>query len=241
MKVVRNAFLLTLSLFLCMGAVKAESYYTNNNGVSLTEKEYNYVIDFYGDDYPSKMTAEDYNWIQKMDVNNRDYKIEKYYDNDTTTRSTHHQTSSKYLAISKACGSTCSVTIMLQWLKNPNVRSYDVIGARFVNTSLISGSATTLVSSSAGTSYYSNYRNFSNGFGNSVKLPTGATDISVQQTFNVQNSGTVYGSYQHAVGYISLEQSKKYSIDLNGSGNVFLFNSSVDDYFDQMGGVWINM
>ena len=75
MKVVRNAFLLTLSLFLCMGAVKAESYYTNNNGISLTEKEYNYVIDFYGDDYPSKMTAEDYNWIQKMDVNNRDYKI----------------------------------------------------------------------------------------------------------------------------------------------------------------------
>ena len=43
MKFVRNAFLLTLSLFLCMGVVKAESYYTNNNGVSLTEKEYNYV------------------------------------------------------------------------------------------------------------------------------------------------------------------------------------------------------
>ena len=241
MKVVRNAFLLTLSLFLCMGAVKAESYYTNNNGVSLTEKEYNYIIDFYGDDYPSKMTAEDYNWIQKMDVNNRDYKIEKYYDNDTTTRSSYHQTSSKYLAISSACGNTCAVTIKLQWLKNPNVRSYDVIGARFVNTSLISGSASTKVSSSAGTSYYSNYQYFSNGFGNSVKLPSDVTSIVVQQTFDVQNSGTVYGSYQHATGYISLEQSKKYSIDLNGSGNVFLFNSSVDDYFDQMGGVWINM
>lgn len=224
-----------------MGAVKAESYYTNNNGVSLTEKEYNYVIDFYGDDYPSKMTAEDYNWIQKMDVNNRDYKIEKYYDNDTTTRSSFHQTSSKYLAISSACGNTCAVTIKLQWLKNPNVRSYDVIGARFVNTSLISGSASTKVSSSAGTSYYSNYQYFSNGFGNSVKLPSDATSIVVQQTFDVQNSGTVYGSYQHATGYISLAQSKKYSIDLNGSGNVFLFNSSVDDYFDQMGGVWINM
>lgn len=241
MKIVRNAFLLTLSLFLCMGAVKAESYYTNNNGVSLTEKEYNYVIDFYGDDYPSKMTAEDYNWIQKMDVNNRDYKIEKYYDNDTTTRSSYHQTSSKYLAISKACSSTCTVDILLKWLKNPNVRSYDVIGARFVNTSLISGSVSTYVSSSAGTSGYSNYQIFSNGLGNSVKLPSGATNIIVEQNFEVQNSGTVYGSYQHATGYISLEQSKKYSIDLNGSGNVFLFNSSVDDYFDQMGGVWINM
>ena len=241
MKFVRNAFLLTLSLFLCMGAVKAESYYTNNNGVSLTEKEYNYVIDFYGDDYPSKMTAEDYSWIQKMDVNNRDYKIEKYYDNDTTTRSTHHQTSSKYLAISKSCSSTCSVNILLNWLKNPNVRSYDVIGARFVNTSLISGTLSTYVDSSSGTSSYSNYQYFSNGFGNSVKLPSSATGISIQQSFEVQNSGTVYGSYQHATGYISLEQSKKYSIDLNGSGNVFLFNSSVDDYFDQMGGVWINM
>ena len=241
MKVVRNTFLLTLSLFMCVGVVKAESYYTNNNGVSLTEKEYNYVIDFYGDDYPSKMTAEDYNWIQKMDVNNRDYKIEKYYDNDTTTRSSYHQTSSKYLAISIACSSTCTVNILLKWLKNPNVRSYDVIGARFVNTSLISGTASTRVSSSAGTSYYSNYQYFSNGFGNSVKLPSSATDIVIQQTFSVQNSGTVYGSYQHATGYISLEQSKKYSIDLNGSGNVFLFNSSVDDYFDQMGGVWINM
>ena len=241
MKVVRNAFLLTLSLFLCMGAVKAESYYTNNNGVSLTEREYNYVIDFYGDDYPSKMTAEDYNWIQKMDVNNRDFKIEKYYDNDTTTRSSYHQTSSKYLAISKACSSTCTVNILLKWLKNPNVRSYDVIGARFVNTSILSDSASTYVYSSAGTTYYNNYQYFSNGFGNSVKLPSEATGISVQQSFEVQNSGTVYGSYQHATGYISLEQSKKYSIDLNGSGNVFLFNSSVDDYFDQMGGVWINM
>ena len=241
MKVVRNAFLLTLSLFLCMGAVKAESYYTNNNGVSLTEREYNYVIDFYGDDYPSKMTAEDYNWIQKMDVNNRDYKIEKYYDNDTTTRSSYHQTSSKYLAISKACSSTCTVNILLKWLKNPNVRSYDVIGARFVNTSILSDSASTYVYSSAGTTYYNNYQYFSNGFGNSVKLPSEATGISVQQSFEVQNSGTVYGSYQHATGYISLAQSKKYSIDLNGSGNVFLFNSSVDDYFDQMGGVWINM
>ena len=241
MKIVRNAFLLTLSLFLCMGAVKAESYYTNNNGVSLTEKEYNYVIDFYGDDYPSKMTAEDYNWIQKMDVNNRNYKIEKYYDNDTTTRSSYHQTSSKYLAISKACSSTCTVNILLKWLKNPNVRSYDVIGARFVNTSILSDSASTYVYSSAGTTYYNNYQYFSNGFGNSVKLPSEATGISVQQSFEVQNSGTVYGSYQHATGYISLAQSKKYSIDLNGSGNVFLFNSSVDDYFDQMGGVWINM
>ncbi len=241
MKVVRNAFLLTLSLFLCMGVVKAEGYYTNNNGVSLTEKEYNYVIDFYGDDYPSKMTAEDYNWIQKMDVNNRDYKIEKYYDNDTTTRSTHHQTSSKYLAISKACGSTCSVTILLKWLKNPNVRSYDVIGARFVNTSLISGSADTFVSSSAGSTYYSNYQYFSNGFGNTVKLPTNATSIMVQQNFEVQNSGTVYGSYQHATGYISLAQSKKYSIHYNGAGTVFLFDNSVNDYFDQMGGVYISM
>ena len=84
MKAVRNTFLLTLSLFLCMGVVKAESYYTNNNGVSLTEKEYNYVIDFYGDDYPSQMTEEDYNWIQKMDVNNREYKIEKYYGNKSS-------------------------------------------------------------------------------------------------------------------------------------------------------------
>ncbi|MDY3948593.1 MAG: hypothetical protein SOZ04_04515, partial [Bacilli bacterium] len=111
----------------------------------------------------------------------------------------------------------------------------------FVNTSLISGTVSTRVSSSAGTTYYSNYQYFSNGFGNSVKLPSEATGISVQQNFEVQNSGTVYGSYQHATGYISLAQSKKYSIDLNGSGNVFLFNSSVDDYFDQMGGVWINM
>lgn len=241
MKVVRNTFLLTLSLFLCMGVVKAESYYTNNNGVNLTEKEYNYVIDFYGEDYPSQMTEEDYNWIQKMDVNNREYKIEKYYDKDTTTRSTYHQTSSKYLAISRSCGNTCSVTILLKWLKNPNVRSYDVIGARFVNTSLISGSATTRVSSSAGNSYYDNYQYFSNGFGDSVKLPSGATDISVQQTFNVQNSGTVYGSYQHATGYISLAQSKKYSINYNGAGTVFLFDSSVNDYFDQMGGVYISM
>lgn len=241
MKVVRNTFLLTLSLFLCMGVVKAESYYINNNGVNLTEKEYNYVIDFYGEDYPSQMTEEDYNWIQKMDVNNREYKIEKYYDKDTTTRSTYHQTSSKYLAISRSCGNTCSVTILLKWLKNPNVRSYDVIGARFVNTSLISGSATTRVSSSAGNSYYDNYQYFSNGFGDSVKLPSGATDISVQQTFNVQNSGTVYGSYQHATGYISLAQSKKYSINYNGAGTVFLFDSSVNDYFDQMGGVYISM
>ena len=187
------------------------------------------------------MTEENYNWIQKMDVNNREYKIEKYYDKDTTTRSTYHQTSSKYLAISKSCSSTCSVNILLKWLKNPNVRSYDVIGARFVNTSLANNSVSTIVTSSAGSTVYSNYQYFSNGFGNTVKLPSGATSIVVEQNFDVQNSGTVYGSYQHATGYISLAQSKKYSINYNGAGTVFLFDSSVNDYFDQMGGVYISM
>ena len=79
------------------------------------------------------------------------------------------------------------------------------------------------------------------GFGNTVKLPTSATSIMVQQNFEVQNSGTVYGSYQHATGYISLAQSKKYSIHYNGAGTVFLFDNSVNDYFDQMGGVYISM
>ena len=75
------AFTLIFAVLVMVNVNAKEVYYTNGK-VELTEKEYKYVVDFYGKDYLEKMTEEDKKWIDGMDVNNLDIKIKKVYDID---------------------------------------------------------------------------------------------------------------------------------------------------------------
>lgn len=254
MKKMKNKVVFAFAIIISFMIVNVYAYenktYINGYGVELTQKEYEFVNDYYGFDYFENMTQEDYNWISVLDINNNDIDINVIYDNDevnvenllllgnVSINGTSHTTSSKKLVIAKSCSSVkCTILTNLTWLKNPSVRSYDVIGARFDGTSLYTNTISTKVSSSSGTSYYSYNQFLSNGFGTSVKLPSGSTNIIVEQSFSVNLGGSIYASYQHATSNISLSTSKKYVIDQYGLGSVFNFYGSALGVYDGMAGV----
>ena len=215
-------------------------YYVNKNGVTLTQKEYDFIMDFYGVERYENMTQEDYEWIEELNINTTDVVIETIYDYENNlSRTTSHATSNKKISIAKSCSSICTIITSVTWYTNPAVRSYDVIGARFVNTELANDSITTKLYSSAGTITSSNIKTTSNGFGVSIKLPSGATGISLDQKFYVNTGGYVYASYQHAITTVSLSTSLLYTIGNGGYGGVFNFYGDALGCYDQMGGVYI--
>lgn len=221
-----------------------EKTYSNNNGVVLTEKEYIFINEFYGVNFFNKMTLDDFDWISDLDLNNKEVTIKKYHDNNDSNinfflnRGPYYSTNSKSLSIAKTCDSNyCTVITNLTWLINPNVRSFDVIGARFDGTSLYNNTITNKVSSTVGNSYSSNNVFLSNGFGSSVKLPDNASNIVVEQKFFTNVGGTIYASYQHATTNITLQHSCYYTIGPNGLGGVFNFYGAASGVYDGMGGV----
>ena len=221
-------------------------YYTNKNGITLTQKEMDFVNQFYGKNFFDKMTLEDYEWIEDLNINTNDISIETYYDSSLSSndidkrKSTSHATNYKKISIAKSCSNVCTIITDVEWYINPSIRSYDIIGYRFVNTSLTSNVITTKVSSSIGTTYFSNNKIFQNGVGCSIKLPDNATNIMVQQKIYTTANGHVYASYQHATSNITLDISKQYTIGTS-VGNVFSLYGSAVGKFDQMGGVDIEL
>ena len=222
--------------------------YSNENDVTVTQKEYDFIKNYYGEDFFEEMTLEDLEWISDLDINNNDVTINTVYlyDNDdlnkqSSDRGVIHTTPSKKLTIAKSCSSSCIVTTYLKWLVNPTVRSYDLIGVRFHNTGLSNNTVITKLNSSYGTSYSYNTQYLSNGVGTSVLLPNGATNISVEQKVYTTLGGTVFGSYQHAISDITLQDSYNYIMSAGGYGSVFLFTNGMGNYYDAMNGVDISL
>lgn len=224
--------------------VKAESdniYYTNPNGINLTEKEYNLVKEMFDERFLEVMNQDDYNFINRLDVNNRDVELSVKEPDYIGSRSTYLETNAKKLVIGKSCSNgDCAVTISNTWKYIPKVKSYDVIGAMLVGTSFNSNVSTVFKFDS--NSYMcNNYVKTSNGVGCSYKLAANATQLFyAYQAFDVLTGGNVYGSYQHAGKSVSLSTSKNYRFHINGYGNVFLFNTTAGkDAYDAMGGVYV--
>lgn len=218
-----------------------EPYYTNSNDISLTTREYNYVLRNYGQNFYEKMTKDDFKWISKMYPLGDNYRLKATNDLELND-SSYHQTAYKRISIVKSCLSTiCNITIQARWLKSPNIRSYDLIGARLINTSLANKNIITRVITDKETKYYTDYQLFSNGFGTSIKIPKNANNIIIEQNFEVYNKGTIFGSYQHAIKPITLKTSQKYTIDVNGFGNVFLYNGLKTITYDEMSGVYTTL
>ena len=219
MRINRVVFIVVFALiFLVNINVKAKETYTNGI-ITLTEKEYNFVKDFYGLDYFKSMNEEDYLIIKQMEIDTGEVEIRKIDDVSISPCSTSISSKDRNLSIAKSCQSTyCNITILSIWSTNPTIRSYEVIGARFKGVSLYSDSITTLTKSSQKTIRETSYQKFSNGLGASILLPSG-NNLVVQQTFKVRKGGTVYGSYQHAIKNVSLATSKSYYISITGYGN----------------------
>ena len=234
--------MITFLIFIYTYGVHAQSkdYYTNENGVKVSTKTYNFINEFYGNNYFEKMTIDDLNWIQDLNIDNSDVEIKTIYDYGISPMTSSLNQNGKTLTIVKSCSKNCAIIVKCTWTSLPNVRSYDIIGARFSGTNLISDSIVTKFSSSEGYDFVYDVKRFVNGFGTSVKLPSGS-NVTIEQKYTLAKGGKVYASYQHAKKQISLSNSQLFVIDSAGYGNVFKFYGAATGVYDEMEGVDISL
>lgn len=239
-----NILLLAIALFgmsICPTKARENVYYTTPNGIELTEEEYRFLTTFYWDSYVDNMTEEQYEDFVNSDLLERRFTTASTSDDIMCSpNSTSHTTSYKNLKISAACSSYCTVSIVLTWLVNPSVRSYDVIGTYMTgNVSLLNYAAAS-VSNLTNTYYYNNsivdYDPAYTGLGNSVLLPSGS-NLVINQILTTTPGGHIFASYQHAVQNVSLATSQLYNFSLAGYGNVFDFYGNAYGKYDGMAGV----
>lgn len=144
------------------------------------------------------------------------------------------------------------IMVYTQWLVTPATKSFDVTAMRFEDATIVEGTQEGTQTYWASGEYnfinYSpngtNIRKQSNGFGISMNLVNDAsyfeTDISADIKASNSNA-TVYGTYQHAVTNVTLEQSHSYNISHNGFGSVLNFATGVQNYYDRMQGVYVEL
>lgn len=175
-------------------------------------------------------------------------------ENNISTISTYHTTSYKNIEISTTQLSTNKYLIYLtnEWLITPRVKSYDVIAMRVDDATIKSGSQVGMQAYTAnGVTDVVNYSYqgtnmvlSSNGFGISMNLVDAASGFTCEiQAIVTATSqwATVYGSYQHAMTAVTLAQSKSYTISHNGYGKVINFATAVQNDYDNMRGVSIEL
>lgn len=241
MKIRNLFFLILLSIFTIptCALAKDEAYYTNDNGVSLTEKEYNFISEMYWDGFQKFITKELYADLSSDDIFSHPIESKFIEFKPSLTRGTKVEDAARLLKISKSCSSNCLITTYFQWKGAPTVKSYDIIGAYFENTSL-QNSPFTVVASSIEQKLVDDYKKASNGLGASFKMVQG-NDAEVTQSFRVSLGGHVYASYQHAMDDVSYEDSIDYTFSRFGYGNVFQFSEKSRKYYDEMNGVDIEV
>lgn len=221
-----------------MALENEEIYYTNVNNVSFSKEEYDFVSKFYFDGYQKLMTQEDYNYMIDNKLMDGDIRVVEIMDaSNLNSRATdYYATGSKKLQLSSSCSSTCSMTITLTWLKSPNVRSYDLVGAYSPTSDNLKFSNSRIYYDGE-VKQYTEYKQESHGVSATMKLPTSGEDIVIVMNFKANKNTIVYASYQHAKKSISLANSRKYSFLGSGYGGVFRFEESIVDYYDAMGGI----
>ena len=232
--------LVTVFAFNVTKVAAEEIFYENDKGVTFTKEEYDYITYMFWDGFQDEMTEADYDKYIDYDLINSTKKGKVVYE-PPVTRATYIEDRAARLQIAYACGvNDCLVSVDYIWKVNPTVRSYDVMGAYLYNTSL-TNTPTTYLSSTQGGQFYSNYRMFSNGFGISMQLPQYASDLKINQNFRVEEQGTVYASYQHAMRSTSLANSQNYTLSRSGFGGVFDFEGVAFNTYDRMNGVEITL
>ena len=141
------------------------------------------------------------------------------------------------------------ITIYTQWLINPVTKSYDVTAMRVEDANIVEGTQTGIqMYQKNGESDYveyspngTNIRKADNGFGISMNLVNNASNFETDISAVVQATSQyakVYGTYQHAVTDLSLDDSQSYFISHNGYGRVLNFATGVQHKYDGMNGVY---
>ena len=172
-----------------------------------------------------------------------------YKNNEIALMNNEHTTAYKRIEI---LADQSTITLKVNWVKLPTYSSYDVIavrgdGVRFYNGTIKGTQSYHENNTNQIINYNRNSNNtkiFDNGVGISMNLVDGASDYELTLEvgyYKTSNSGTVYGSYQHAQRNVSLNQSQNYSLSASGLGGVIDFSTSVRNYYDGMGGVSISI
>lgn len=232
------------SFIICANA--DDVYYTNSNNVSMTKEEYDFFSEMYWDGYQEYITEALYNkfhtygyfngTIEKVEY---DENLNKNIINSEPSRGLIHETTAKKLTMSKSCyGNFCFVDITLQWKGDPNIKSYDVIGALLYGNITLLTEPDTVLHYSGGNLFYGDEYYVGDGFGTSVKLQNSSSNMIISQSYDLSGSGTLYASYQHATKNITKATSQKYTVGFGGYGGVFHFYGAAVGKFDQMGGVY---
>lgn len=225
--------------FIMIGNVFADTYYENNNGVRMSEDEYNFISELYGDDFPSIIPQETYNALKENNIFGQEIiRISNDYEASTYGLI---ETTYKKLETSYACDTTCAVSATLTWKKVPATKSHDLFGVYFDGCGEITG---LLSSMRANGSLYDpvEYKLNSSGASATHKLPSTISTSNamyISLSFFANKKGGVQISYQHATKSISLTDSRKYNFSYNGYGHVFSFQESIRPYYDQMSGLEI--
>lgn len=239
--------IVALLMVVCIPVVNASSYYTNDLGVEFTEKQYNYVTDLFYDGYQKNMPQDEFDHILNsnlfdkpitaVEINEPIFtnigngaKSDNVYQNGRTTK------------IVKSCTTTeCLVTLTATWSLVPTVNSYDVIGFRPTSATITTIGTAKVTGNGYAVSYPSSSAQQSGtGFGHSVLLG-GVTNMKASTYMYCTPSGTVYGSYQHAMSSISIANSKKYTIGAGGYGYVFNFYGASVGKYDNATGVYLSL
>lgn len=145
-----------------------------------------------------------------------------------------------------------NVMVYTQWLVTPATKSFDVTAMRVEDATVVEGTQDGTQTYWSDGSYkhitYSpngtNIRKQSNGFGISMNLVNDASYFETDISADIRATGedaTVYGTYQHAVTNVTLEQSHSYNISHNGFGSVLNFATGVRGYYDGMQGVYVTL
>ncbi len=238
-----NKLMWGILLVICMFGVNVyaiendDIYYVNQNGVSFTKEEYDFVGKLYFDGYQESMTVENYQRLKDIDVMGKEVKNVEYEEGGIQPYTdVSYQSPSKKLVMSYACGTICSATLKASWLTIANVRSYDLIGIYSPNSNSLTYAGALMRYSGKDYSPVETNKT-ANGMSATFKLPTTDAKYVFIIDFIASKGTKVYGSYQHAKKTVSLANSRKYTFASSGYGGVFKFDSSVSSYYDAMGGV----
>lgn len=230
-----------LGMMLFSNSVNAqEIFYQNDLGVTLSKQEYEFISNMYWEGYQEYLTLDDYNEFKSMNLFNRSVeKVTKEIVDVSLMRGASVTSHLRTLTIAKSCSDTCVISLVNKWIGTPTIKSYDVFGARVTGVSINNIKNALVTGDNYGKSY-SNPKSYDNGFGYSVLVPN-VGNVKASVTFFTTRSGTIYGSYQHAMRNTTEAVSKQYTIGLGGYGKVFNFTGSALDIYDNAPGVDIQV
>lgn len=235
-----NLLLLTIITLYIPNICAKEYFYKNDNDVSLSKKEYDFISNMYWEGYQEYLTKDDYNYIKSMNVFDKSIiKKEEKNIESSLARNSSVTSNLRTLTITKSCSDNCILVMVNRWNGTPTIKSYDVFGVRVKDVSLID-IRNALVSGKNYAKSYSNAKKYNNGFGYSILVPE-TTEVKTTLTFTTSKKGIVYGSYQHAMKKTTEATSKQYTIGVGGYGKVFNFTGNAGFIYENSPGVDIEV